>query len=301
MNEIINCKSSIDNRRLQKIPLDAGFTCPNRDGTLATDGCYFCAGNSFSPFYCSSKKSISEQLKQGIAFFAKKYNCDGFLAYFQSYSCTYASIAKLEKLYLEALNHDEIDGLVIATRPDCLSEDVIHLLKKIAHKGFLRVELGIESCNDFVLAKANRCHSTKDSLNAIEKLNENNIAVCGHLIAGLPYEDMARYAETARMLSNTGINFIKLHHLQIVKGSFYAQLFEDNSSDFKLLYPNEYVEILSDFFSCLRPDIAVERLVNRVPVQLLVEPRWQGVDEQEIRRRLCTYMQGKGLFQGCRL
>ncbi|MGM0599756.1 MAG: TIGR01212 family radical SAM protein [Candidatus Rifleibacteriota bacterium] len=301
MPEIINFKNTIDGRRLQKIPLDAGFTCPNRDGKLAKEGCYFCSGKSFSPFYCNARNSISRQINEGIAFFSKKYNCNGFLAYFQNYSCTYDSVEKLEKLYFEALNHEQIEGLVIATRPDCLAEPVINLLRKINSQAFLRMELGIESCNDLVLEKANRCHRVKDSFNAIRMLKDKDIDVCGHMVVGLPHEDLQNYAHTALMLSDIGLSYIKLHHLQIVKGSFYAKLFEEKSSYFNLLYPNRYIEVLSDFISYLRSNIVVERLVNRVPVKFLIAPRWQGFDEQAIRRRLLGYMRDQGLYQGCKL
>ena len=301
MQKIINFQKSNDGRRLQKIPLDAGFTCPNRDGKKGLGGCYFCSGKSFSPFYCDSRNSISKQLDKGIDFFSKKYNCNGFLAYFQSFSCTYASTEKLEELYLEALSHEKVEGLVIATRPDCLSEAVISLLKKINCMGLLRIELGIESCDDFVLAKANRCHTTKDSLTAVKLLKDNGIEVSGHLVVGLPYEDLQVFFRTAEMISYTGLSFIKLHHLQIVKGAIYAKQFKENKSLFNLLYPDAYVKVLSEFFSYLRPDIIVERLINRVPIKLLLAPRWQGVDEQAIRRSLLAYMREKGLFQGCKL
>lgn len=288
-------------QRLQKIPVNAGFTCPNRDGTLSHDGCFFCSNESFSPFYCSAEKTITAQLKEGITFFSRKYKCDGYLAYFQTHSCTHASVSNLASLYHEALSVEGIDGLVIATRPDCLNSEVFNLLKSLNGQNNIRLEIGIESLNNQVLSSINRCHNPTQSLKAIEDAKKAGIEICGHIILGLPGESTESQIHGAKIISATGLTSLKIHHLQIVKGSKFAEQFEVHPESFSLLTLNQYVEILAQFISHLSPKIAIERLSNRVPLTYLLGPIWNGVTETQLRAHLARAMIEKDLFQGCKL
>ncbi|GAB4280282.1 MAG: TIGR01212 family radical SAM protein [Candidatus Rifleibacteriota bacterium] len=287
--------------RLQKIPVNAGFSCPNRDGTLATTGCSFCANESFSPFYCSSEKTITQQLQEGISFFGRKYKCNHFLAYFQTYSGTHAPVSRLEEIYGEALKVPAIEGLVIATRPDCINSEIVDLLVKINNKSFVRLEIGVESLNDEVLAGVNRCHDSLTALTALETIKKAGLQVCVHIILGLPGESAASLKAGARKLSAIKPDLIKIHHLQIVRGSTLAESFARNPEKFKLLNPEKYISCLADYLCHLSREIKVERLINRVPEKYLVAPVWNGFTEEQLRRRLCDYMLEKRIWQGCKL
>jgi radical SAM protein (TIGR01212 family) len=238
-------------KRVQKIPVNAGLSCPNRDGTISTGGCHFCNNDSFSPYYCSDEKSISLQLDEGIDFFVRKYRCHSYLAYFQASSNTNASIATLKSLYSEALAHPQISGLVIATRPDCLSEEILELLKQINSQKPVRIEIGIESCNDEILNKINRGHDFATTKHAIKRLCRANLEVCGHIILGLPGESLESQISGAKKIGKTGLQRLKIHHLQLIKDTFYAQEWFLHPHHFELLNFESYIKLLADFLILL--------------------------------------------------
>jgi len=284
--------------RVQKIPVDAGFSCPNRDGTLSTAGCIYCSNRSFSPFYVSADKTVAEQLQAGIGFFAGRYSCSRFFAYFQTFSGTSAPVATLRRLYRQALSVEGVEGLVIATRPDCLGNEVIDLLKEISDEAYLRIELGVEAFEDRVLQRINRCHDAQTSLNALASLQQAGIETCVHLIFGLPEESQQAPEISAGIISEAKASFVKLHHLQIVKETAAAELFKSSPAMFHLHTPTSYVSLLTRFISHLSAEVYIERFLNRVPEEFLIAPRWGGITENDFRRLLENDMAAQNVWQG---
>lgn len=272
--------------RIQKIPVNAGFSCPNRDGTLSVDGCSYCNNDSFSPFYTSKTCSIIEQLEKGAVFYAKRYNCSRFWAYFQSYSNTYGSVQNLHTKYSEALSLPFVEGLIIATRPDCINENIVDLLKTLNRKTYIRVELGVESFDEDVLSEINRHHDVKTVYNAVKILKEAQIETCVHLIFGLPLEKNACAKTSAEIVSELGIKFVKLHHLQIVKGSLLEQTYKNGNFKGKLHTVESYLDTLCEFLTFLNNGVYIERLINRAPLNYLLAPIWGNVSESSFKEML---------------
>jgi len=302
LSEVFNSANAYNKRlfggRVQKIPLDAGFSCPNRDGTLSNDGCIYCCNKSFSPFYTGNGQSITAQLLAGIEFFGRRYNCQRFLAYFQSFSGTYAPPEILRARYEEALAVNGIEGLVIATRPDCLDATTVDLLSELARRVNLRVELGVESFDDRVLRVINRCHDSHAIFQAVELLRQAGIETCIHLIFGLPYEDERCVEESARLVSESGASLVKLHHLQVIAGTRLAAMLERGEIDVRLHSVDSFLEVAVRFITHLSPVLFVERFINRVPEPFLVAPRWGGITGSEFESRLQKKLVSQGLFQG---
>jgi hypothetical protein len=292
---------SADNRtsRIQKIPVDAGLGCPNRIN--GRTGCKFCSLHSFTPFYCNQGLDLTTQLETGINFFSKKYKCDGFLAYFQGTTNTFADISLLEKLFNQALEVKLIQGIVISTRPDCISTECLNFLKKLSKQCVLKLEIGIESCNDKILTEVNRGHNFSQTIQTISQLADLNIDVCGHIILGLPEESKESLISGAEKLSRIGLKSLKIHHFQVVKGSDYGDMFESQPEKFKLLSFTEYIILLAEFLACLSKDFQIERTISRVPPEYLLAPIWNGVTETRARKKLLEFMKDNNLFQGCRL
>jgi len=269
--------------RVQKISIDAGFTCPNRDGTKGTGGCVYCNNRSFSPAYTGHGKSIREQLEEGKRFFARKYPEMKYLAYFQSYSNTYAPTDTLRRRYEEALSVEGVAGLVVATRPDCLSQETLDLLADLARQTFLIVEYGVETANDATLRLIHRCHTFDDSRRAIEQTAARGITTSAHIILGLPGEDADECLRQAPLISALPIRLVKLHQLQVVRGTALARAYlskEDSPLKPRLFSLDEYLSLVRRYTALLRPDIVVERYVSETPSSLLIAPRW-GVKNHE--------------------
>jgi radical SAM protein (TIGR01212 family) len=203
--------------RVQKISVNVGFSCPNRDGSKGTGGCIYCDNVTFKPGYCESEVSVANQINKGVQFFETKYPDMLFMAYFQSYTNTYAPVEELRKLYLEALAHSKVVGLLIGTRPDCINEEILAMLKLIANQKPVAIEFGIESTLDATLKEINRCHTWADSVKAIAMCNEYGIEVGAHLILGLPGESRTQMLQHAQKISALPIKTLKLHQLQIIK------------------------------------------------------------------------------------
>jgi len=285
-------------QRIQKIPVNAGFSCPNRDGKLSDQGCLYCNNESFSPFYSTEKQTIADQLHHGREYYAKRYGCNRFFAYFQSYSCTYAPVETLRQKYLEAAAGEGIEGLIIATRPDCIDAEIVALLQEIAERTFVRLELGVESFDDAVLAGMNRCHGAAAALKSISMLKSAGIPVCIHLISGMPGEKDNHMGTAARAVSNSGADMVKLHHLQIVKGSRLAKLYAEHPENYHLYSLDEYLDKVCEFIANLSPAICLERFVSRVPLDQLIAPVFSGIDEAGFQRLLETRLRKLGLYQG---
>jgi radical SAM protein (TIGR01212 family) len=260
--------------RVQKISIDAGFTCPNRDGSKGIGGCSYCNNLTFSPEYCNLEKSLSCQIREGIEFFSKKYNSMKYLAYFQAYSNTYAPLENLKFLYEEALDHPEVIGLVIATRPDCLTSETLDYLEELAKMHYIMLEFGIESHLNSSLKKMNRGHRFEESVWALEETSRRNIHNCAHLILGLPGETNADFLEQARIISRLPVENLKLHQLQIHKGTRLFIEYQDYPEEFQMFTVDAYLDLTVNYLELLNPKIIVERFVSEAPDELLVAPRW---------------------------
>ncbi len=284
--------------RVQKISVDAGFTCPNRDGSRGKGGCTYCNNNTFNPFYCSPQKSVKQQLTEGIAFFAKKYKAQKYLAYFQAYTNTYAPLSQLKKLYEEALSVSGVIGLVIATRPDCVNAQILDYLEKLAQNYYIVLEYGIETCDDESLKRINRGHTHKETEDALKLSANRGIDVGVHLILGLPGESEEMILSHAETLSALPFDFLKLHQLQIVKQTVMAKQYAKNPDDFKLYSADDYIKLVVKFTERLRPDIIIERFISESPADMLIAPKWGGLKNFEITAKIEKEFQKQNSFQG---
>ncbi len=285
------------NGRVQKISIDAGFTCPNRDGSRGTGGCSYCNNLTFSPAYCNLEKSVANQLAEGIDFFSRKYTSMKYLAYFQAYSNTYAPVENLKILYEEALNNPEMIGLVIATRPDCLTIEILDYLQELAEKHYIMLEFGLESHLNSSLEKMNRGHSFEESVWALDETAARNIHNCAHLILGLPGETMTDWLDQARVISHLPVENLKLHQLQIHKGTRLFGEFRDHPEDFKMFTVDEYLDLCVKYLELLNPKIVVERFVSEAPDKLLVAPHW-GLKNFEFTAKLEKLLEEQDTWQG---
>lgn len=258
--------------RVQKISIDAGFTCPNRDGRIGIGGCIFCNNKSFNPSYCSHKKSVTEQLEDGKRFFAKKYPDMKYLAYFQAYTNTYDAVDKLKLLYEEALKVEDVVGIVIGTRPDCVSSELLDYLEELNKRTFLIVEYGIESCNDDTLRYINRGHDFACTRKAVEETAKRGIYVGGHVIMGLPGEDASESLRQAPVISSLPLTMLKIHQMQIIKGTRLAKIYKERP--FHLYTIEEYIDLITQYIGLLRSDLVLERFVTQSPSEMLIAPKW---------------------------
>ena len=258
--------------RVQKISIDAGFSCPNRDGRIGIGGCIFCDNKSFNPSYCSHKKSVTEQLEDGKRFFAKKYPDMKYLAYFQAYTNTYDVVDKLKQLYEEALKVEDVVGIVIGTRPDCVSSELLDYLEELNKRTFLIVEYGIESCNDDTLRYINRGHDFACTRKAVEETAKRGIYVGGHVIMGLPGEDASESLRQAPIISSLPLTMLKIHQMQIIKGTRLAKIYKERP--FHLYTIEEYIDLITQYIGLLRSDLVLERFVTQSPPEMLIAPKW---------------------------
>ncbi len=281
--------------RVQKLMVDAGFSCPNRDGTKGTGGCVFCDNKAFSPAYCTPAKSIRQQLADGKAFFAGKYPDMRYLAYFQAYTNTYSHLESLRRKYEEALEVDGVVGIVVGTRPDCVSTEVLDYLQQLSRQVFVMVEYGVESTNDLTLSAIHRGHDFACSQRAIEQTASRAIPVGAHVILGLPGEDAAESLRQASVISSLPLHVLKIHHLQVLRGTPLARMYE--ARPFPLYSADAYVALLAQYVARLRGDLLLERFANVSPPDMVVAPRW-GIKGSELTRRLDDYMAAHDLWQG---
>ncbi len=285
--------------RVQKISVDGGFTCPNRDGAKGRGGCTYCNNDTFNPIYTSAQKSVKEQLEEGIAFFEPKYKTQKYLAYFQAYTNTYDTVERLEELYNQALSHSKVIGLVVSTRPDAINKKVVDLLSKLAKENYVVVELGIESTIDESLEKINRCHTYRETIDAYNLLKNKGIHLGAHLIIGLQGESSVDFIEHAKRVSDLPIEFLKLHQLQIIKGTVMARQFSENPDRFNLFKADDYIKEIVSFLGHLRSDIVLERFSSESPKEMLIAPKWGGLKNFEITDKIRKLMDEKNVFQAC--
>ena len=284
--------------RVQKVCINAGFTCPNKDGTKGVGGCTYCNNNTFNPDYCKPIKSIKVQIDEGIEFFSKKYNSQKYLAYFQAYTNTYAGLNDLRTMYEEALRHTDVIGLVIATRPDCIKDDVLDYLQLLVHQGyFVKLEFGLESTSNKTLSIINRCQTHEDAIDAFKRADGRGIHLGGHLILGLPGETSEDMLEHARKISELPINTLKIHHLQIVKHTMMAYQFKHTPEMFSFMELDEYINLVVDFLELLNPEIIVERFFSESPERMLIYPKY-GLKNFEVKYLVEKRLEERNTHQG---
>ncbi|WP_301100491.1 TIGR01212 family radical SAM protein [Propionivibrio sp.] len=261
--------------RLQKVSIDAGFTCPNRDGSLGVGGCTFCNNEGFSPSYLREERDITVQINTGITFMRRRYpRTKGFLAYFQSYSNTYDGLDKLKKIYAVALAHPDISGIVIGTRPDCLPEEILDYLAELSTRTMVELEIGIESCNDEVLRECLRGHDFACTQDAIRRAAKRGLFITGHLLLGLPLETSESLINGARALAELPLDALKFHQLQIMRGTRLANQYRAAPESLALLDPRSYLDAVIDVLEHLPPQFKIQRLGSEVPPNVLVSPDW---------------------------
>jgi len=286
-------------QRVQKVSIDAGFTCPNRDGTTGLGGCTYCNNDAFNPSYCQPQKPVSQQIAEGIEFHKVRYRrALKYLAYFQTYSNTYSSINRLKELYEQALAYPEITGLVIGTRPDCIDDEKLAYLADIARHHYVIVEYGMESTNNETLKLINRGHTFEQTAEAISKTASYGLKTGAHLIFGLPGESRQQMLEQAHIVSALPLTTIKFHQLQIVKDTVMAKQFLDNPSQFKLFSLDEYIDFIVAFIERLNPDIVIERFTGEVPPRFLVNKAWGQLRADQVALKIEQEMERLNTWQG---
>ena len=282
--------------KVYRVSIDAGFTCPNRDGTLAHGGCIFCDEAGSRARYVEPQLPIREQLIKGMDFIGHRFGARKFIAYFQAYSNTYAPIEKLREIYSIPLEFPEVVGISISTRPDLVSEDVLTLLDELSDKVHVWLEIGVQSFHYRSLVKVRRFHGVAESIDAILRAQKHRVEVVTHVILGLPGETVREMIETARILSALGVNGVKMHHLYVVKNTDLAKLYE-NGKVKVFDTPEDYVKVAALFIAHLSPEIVIHRLAGRAPADMLIAPEWTSnkfAPIQAIQKEL----QDKNLYQG---
>ena len=273
--------------KVQKISVNAGMTCPNRDGTLGTGGCTFCNNQTFNPAYCRTEKSVTQQLEEGKQFFARKYPAMKYLAYFQAYTNTYAELDRLVSLYEEALRVPDVVGLVIGTRPDCMPDNLLDYLEELNRRTFLIVEYGVESANDETLLRINRGHTFRQSCGAICRTAERGIRVGAHVILGFPWEPFDELMRQAEEIGRLPLTTLKLHQLQIIRGTQLAREYAEHP--WAVPTAEEYIDLVLHYISRLPYGLVMERFVSQSPPEMVIAPQW-GLKNHEFANLLRNRM-----------
>lgn len=283
--------------KVQKISINAGFTCPNRDGKVGYGGCTYCNNQTFNPAYCQTEKSVACQLEEGKLFFAHKYPQMKYLAYFQAYTNTYGELEMLKRKYEEALAVEDVVGLVIGTRPDCMPDALLDYLAELNRHTFVLIEYGIESTNDETLRRINRGHTFAVSADAVRRTAARGIPVGGHIILGLPGEDREMMIAQAGILSGLPLTTLKLHQLQLIRGTRMAHEYEQCPDVFHLYTADEYIDLVIEYVEHLRPDLVLERFLSQSPKELLIAPDW-GLKNYEFTNKVRKRMKEMNAYQG---
>jgi len=285
-------------QRVQKITIDAGFTCPNRDGSLGRGGCTFCNNRAFNPSYNHPEKSVRDQILQGMEFHKKRYRkATQYLAYFQAYSNTYADLDKLHALYEEALVVPGIIGIVVGTRPDCVDPLKLDFFQDLSKRCYVVIEYGIESVFDRTLLRVNRGHNVDSTYQAIKETAKRGIHVGGHLIVGLPGERREDFLETARTVSQWPLSSIKFHQLQLIKGTVMARDYQENPGDFMEFTMDSYLLLMMEMLEQLNPAMVVERIAGEVSPSLGLREGW-GVRYDAVLRAFEELLEKHDSWQG---
>ena len=281
--------------RVQKISVNAGFSCPNRDGRISFGGCIYCNNKTFNPAYCDNTKSVTEQLSEGKIFFGRKYPEMKYIAYFQAFTNTYSTVDELKAVYEEALECDDVVGIAIGTRPDCISRPLLDYLEALNRQTFVTIEYGIESTNDDTLKKINRGHNFECAKRAVIETAGRGITTCGHIILGLPGENAVESLRQAPIISSLPLDILKIHQLQIIKGTKLANDYDQ--TPFHLYTVDEYISLIAEYIQYLRKDLVLERFVSQSPKEMLVAPYW-GIKNYEFTNLLNNKLNSEGIYQG---
>ena len=285
--------------RLQKLVVDAGFSCPNRDGTLSTGGCTYCDNAAFHPNYSTPDKSITRQLDEGIEFHQGRYrSVTKYLAYFQAYSNTYGPLEKMRRVYEEALAHKDVVGIVVGTRPDCIDEAKLDYLRELSQDKVVIVEYGIESCHDTTLRRINRGHTFEQARKAVELTAEKGIMQGAHFIFGLPGETVPMMMDMASAINALPLDTVKFHQLQIIKGTAMEREFSEKREDFVTFTLEGYIDFFVDFLERLRPDLRIERFAGEVPPRFVNETPWGLVRNPQLLEMLEKRLEERDTWQG---
>jgi len=298
-NAYSNYFKRIFGERVQKVTIDAGFTCPNRDGTCGWGGCTYCNNDAFNPSYCNPQKSVEQQIREGVEFHKNRYRkANKYLAYFQAYSNTYASLEELKKIYDQALQFPEIIGLVIGTRPDCIDDEKLEYFARLSEKYYIILEYGIESFYNQTMERINRGHTVEESILAVEKTAQYGIKTGAHLIFGLPGETREDMLREADIISRLPLDTVKFHQLQIIRDTQMAVEYHNHPDHFSLFQLEEYIEFIIHFMEKLNPDFVIERFSGEVPPWFLAGPGWGLIRTFEVRDKLEKRMQELDTWQG---
>lgn len=283
--------------KMQKIAINAGFTCPNRDGSKGRGGCTYCNNQTFNPAYCTPMQSVTEQLEEGKRFFGKKYPEMRFLAYFQAYTNTHGDIDRIMAMYREALAVEKVEGIIIGTRPDCMPQELLDQLAELHKSHWVMIEYGAETSHNTTLDFINRCHSWEDTIDAVTRTHQAGIPCGLHLILGLPGETEKMILETINKVSQLPLDTIKLHQLQLVRGTRMAKDVEEGAYDVYHFTVEEYIALCCKVIQHTSPTIAIERFVSQSPDNLLISPRW-GLKNYEFTNLLNNTIKKLGIKQG---
>ena len=286
-------------QRVQKLTINAGFTCPNRDGTIALDGCLYCDNAAFNPSYCNPQKSIQLQIEEGISFHKNRYRrAEKYLAYFQAFSNTYAPLDKLKNIYNQALSQENVVGLVIGTRPDCVDDEKLEYFAQLSKNHYVIIEYGIESCNNNTLQLIHRGHSFEQAVQALEMTHRAGIKTGAHFIFGLPTESISDWMQWADTISKLPLNNVKFHQLQLIKGTEMAELYRQKPELFHRFSLEEYINFIVDFVERLNPNIVIERFAGEVPPRFLAQPAWGLLRNDQILQAIERKLEERGSYQG---
>lgn len=285
--------------RMQKVTINAGFTCPNRDGKISTGGCTFCDNAAFTPSYCDSTKSITQQIDEGVEFHRKRYRtAEQYLAYFQSFSNTYAPLERLRECYDEALSHPAVAGIVVGTRPDCVDEEKLDYFAELARRKYVAIEYGVESCYDATLRRINRGHDFATARRAIEMTAERGIHCGAHFILGLPGESDQMLIEQVERINSLSLTTVKFHQLQLFRGTALAREWDEHPERFRFWSIEEYIDLFVEILRRLRPDIVVERFAGEAPPRYHHTEGWGLVRNEQLLAMLDKRLEERGVHQG---
>jgi len=284
--------------RVSKVNVDGGFTCPNRDGTKGTGGCIYCDNASFSPDATTPVIPIEQQMAAGMAWHRKRLGSEKFIIYFQKFTNTYAPVRKLRDLYVRALDHPDVVGISVGTRPDALADDALALLTELARTRYVCVELGLQSMDDAILSWMNRGHGLADYLKTVERVADRGIEICTHLIYGFPGETRASFLKTAELISRLPVDCLKIHQLHAVRGTKLAELYEQGQ--YRPISLREYISTVGDFLERLPAHVAIQRLYGSAPLEILVAPRW-GLKNNQMWFAVVNELVRRGTWQGSRV
>lgn len=290
---------SVFGERVQKVSIDAGFTCPNRYGTVGRGGCTYCNNDAFNPSYCSPQKPVTQQINEGIEFHKVRYRrASKYLAYFQTYSNTYAPLSRLKAIYDEALQHPDVIGLVIGTRTDCMDDEKLEYFSRLAEKHYIIIEYGLESTSEETLKAINRGHTAEQAMAMIRRTAEFGLKTGIHLIFGLPGETREEMLGRAAVISSLPLTTVKFHQLQIVKGTKMARQFTEHPEMFSLFSLDEYLEFIVSFIERLNPDIVIERFTGEVPPRYLVSQPWSNLRADQVAVMIEKELERRDTYQG---